>query len=65
MRCPRIYVKQLLAVDAEVALDPGAAEHVARVLRMRIGDALVLFNGDGKDYAAEARQVRTMADSSA
>ncbi|MDO5090511.1 MAG: 16S rRNA (uracil(1498)-N(3))-methyltransferase [Cardiobacteriaceae bacterium] len=35
------------------ALDAAGHHHVARVLRRRVGDQLVLFNGDGFDYVAE------------
>jgi len=52
MRTIRIHVDQPLAIDTEFALPAQAGEHVARVLRMTVGDALVLFNGDGQDYAA-------------
>ncbi|GAB2592872.1 16S rRNA (uracil(1498)-N(3))-methyltransferase [Dyella jejuensis] len=52
MRSTRIHIDQPLAVAAELALPPQAAEHVARVLRMNAGDSLTLFNGDGYDYAA-------------
>ena len=52
MRTIRIHVDQPLAIDATVNLPPSASEHVGRVLRMVVGDALVLFNGDGSDYPA-------------
>ncbi|MHB1058655.1 MAG: 16S rRNA (uracil(1498)-N(3))-methyltransferase [Rhodanobacter sp.] len=52
MRTIRIHVDQPLAVTGELNLPPQAAEHVARVLRMNPGDPLVVFNGDGSDYAA-------------
>ncbi|MGB5938751.1 MAG: 16S rRNA (uracil(1498)-N(3))-methyltransferase, partial [Rhodanobacter sp.] len=52
MRTIRIHVDQPLAVSAELNLPAQAAEHVARVLRMSPGDPLVLFSGDGHDYAA-------------
>ncbi|MGH8212354.1 MAG: 16S rRNA (uracil(1498)-N(3))-methyltransferase [Rhodanobacteraceae bacterium] len=53
MRTVRIHVDQPLKPGLEVALPPRAAGHVARVLRLRISDALVLFNGDGNDYPCE------------
>ena len=52
MRNPRIYTPQPLTVGETLALDDNAANHVARVLRMRAGDELRLFNGDGQDYNA-------------
>ncbi|MGB8635021.1 MAG: 16S rRNA (uracil(1498)-N(3))-methyltransferase [Rhodanobacteraceae bacterium] len=67
MRQIRIHVSQPLAPGTELALNDGAAEHVSRVLRMRTGDTLVLFNGDGRDYPAtltqcERREVRAHVD---
>ncbi|MBN8922262.1 MAG: 16S rRNA (uracil(1498)-N(3))-methyltransferase [Rhodanobacter sp. 68-29] len=55
MRTIRIHVDQPLASGAELALPAQAGEHVARVLRLVAGDPLVLFNGDGADYAATIR----------
>lgn len=46
-------------------LDAAGHHHVARVLRRRAGEHLVLFNGDGSDYVVEivamARQHTTVA----
>ena len=47
MRTPRIFTGQTLAPDQVVELEPGPAQHVARVLRMGPGDPLVLFDGSG------------------
>ena len=58
MPTPRIYLPVPLQPDSEVALDARAVGHVVRVLRLRVGDAVWLFNGDGKDYAAELIDVR-------
>ncbi len=58
MAAPRIYLPSSLAIDTEVALDARAAVHAVRVLRLRAGDALLLFNGDGCDYTAELIDVR-------
>jgi len=52
MRNVRIHVEPPLAIGDQLALPAQAAEHVARVLRMVAGDALTLFNGDGRDYQA-------------
>lgn len=58
MPTPRIYLPATLTSGTEIALDARAAGHAVRVLRLRVGDALVLFNGDGKDYPAELIDVR-------
>jgi 16S rRNA (uracil1498-N3)-methyltransferase len=52
MRNIRIHVAAALQPGAEVSLPAPAAAHVVRVLRLRAGDALTLFNGDGHDYPA-------------
>ena len=51
MRLTRVYVDAALAPGARVALEGNAASHVTRVLRLRPGDALTLFNGQGGEYA--------------
>ena len=53
MRDTRIHVPAALERDSVVELPPSGAEHVARALRMQIGQALTVFNGDGRDHAAE------------
>lgn len=52
MRLTRTFIDTPLVVGAEVALDDDATAHLVRVLRLGLGDALVLFNGDGVDYEA-------------
>lgn len=52
MRLTRVHVDVPLRSGAEVALPENAAAHLSRVLRLGAGDACVLFNGDGRDYAA-------------
>ncbi|HET7562797.1 MAG TPA: 16S rRNA (uracil(1498)-N(3))-methyltransferase [Rhodanobacteraceae bacterium] len=52
MRNIRIHVATALQVGTEVTLPAPAAAHVLRVLRLRAGAALTLFNGDGHDYPA-------------
>ncbi len=51
MRVSRLFVTQALAPEAEIELSGQAAHYLQRVLKLRMGDALVLFNGDGADYA--------------
>lgn len=52
MRVNRAYVDAQLAVGIRLALPDGAAAHMVRVLRLGVGDACVLFNGDGHDHDA-------------
>lgn len=53
MRIPRIFVDRSLACGSEIALDDKAARHVTRVLRLKAGDAITLFNGRGCEFRAE------------
>ncbi len=53
MRDTRIHVPATLARDGVVELPASNGEHLVRVLRMQVGQSLTLFNGDGRDHAAE------------
>ncbi|MCW5581052.1 MAG: 16S rRNA (uracil(1498)-N(3))-methyltransferase [Luteimonas sp.] len=57
MRVIRAHVDLPLASGARLALPESAAAHLTRVLRLREGDACVLFNGDGHDYDARLASV--------
>jgi len=48
----RVYVDTPLAGRRTCQLAPSAANHVARVLRLRAGEHLVLFDGLGGEYSA-------------
>lgn len=52
MRTVRVYSKQPLHAGSSVNLATETARHVAKVLRMRAGDTLVLFDGSGTDFEA-------------
>lgn len=52
MRPIRLYSSEPLAAHREQALPQEAARHVLRVLRLRAGDPLTLFDGRGGEYAA-------------
>ena len=51
-RIPRFHVPDALTPGAELALPPDAGHHASRVLRMREGDAVCLFDGQGGEHAA-------------
>jgi len=51
MRVARLFVDSPLETGARRALSERAAHHAARVLRLRIGDPLTLFDGRGGEYA--------------
>lgn len=52
MRTIRCHVDQPLAPGGVATLSETATGHLVRVLRLGVGDAIVLFNGDGHDFAA-------------
>src|SRR5512139_1267394 len=53
MRIPRIFHPGQLQLHSELELSEGAANHVARVLRMREQSPLIVFNGEGGEYQAQ------------
>lgn len=53
VRLTRLHVPGPLAAAGEVELPASAATHVGRVLRLRPGAPLVLFDGSGSDFRAE------------
>jgi len=50
MRLTRVYVAESLASGRRVRLEGNAASHITRVLRLRVGAALTLFDGTGGEY---------------
>ncbi|HTW75636.1 MAG TPA: 16S rRNA (uracil(1498)-N(3))-methyltransferase [Steroidobacteraceae bacterium] len=52
MRLTRCFVPAALAAGSVVALPEAAALHVTRVLRLRAGAALTLFDGRGGEFPA-------------
>lgn len=58
MRQSRVYTAQPLAPGTEITLEAEAGHYLTRVLRLRAGETLVLYNGDGNDYAAELVSAR-------
>jgi 16S rRNA (uracil1498-N3)-methyltransferase len=57
MITPRFYCPVKLFADSRIDLPENAARHACRVLRLRAGDALVLFDGAGGEYAARINEV--------
>jgi 16S rRNA (uracil1498-N3)-methyltransferase len=58
VRLTRVFVDTPLAAGTTFALGGDAGNHVTRVLRLREGDALTLFDGRGGEYAARIAQIR-------
>jgi len=54
---PRIHCDLRLGPGAQFALDADAAQHVAKSLRLKAGDALVVFDGRGGEYEATIQRI--------
>jgi len=52
MRVARFFVETPLKTGARLALPARAAHHATRVLRLRRGNSVILFDGRGGEYAA-------------
>lgn len=49
----RLFVDAPLASDRSIYLPPDASHYLGRVLRLRAGARVTLFNGNGNNYTAE------------
>lgn len=58
MRLPRFYCPGPLAAGARLALPPEAAHHALRVLRMKQGEALLVFDGQGREFRAQIHSIQ-------
>ena len=58
MRLTRVYVDTALTPGSLIELPPDTASHLAKVLRARSGDELILFNGDGREFNGAIEAVR-------
>jgi 16S rRNA (uracil1498-N3)-methyltransferase len=57
----RFYSPIPLAIGNTTALSENAAAHAIRVMRLKAGDTLILFSGDGFDYQCALTQVEKKA----
>jgi 16S rRNA (uracil1498-N3)-methyltransferase len=55
----RLFCDGALVAGAEMDLPDGVAHHAARVLRLKSGDAVTLFNGQGGEFAARLARVES------
>jgi 16S rRNA (uracil1498-N3)-methyltransferase len=58
MRLTRVFIDGALTPGAIVELARDTASHLAKVLRARSGDELILFNGDGREFTGAIEAVR-------
>ena len=57
MRIPRFYVSDALSVGQEFPLPDTTFRHAIQVLRLNVGEPLILFNGTGGEYLAQLTSV--------
>ena len=55
MRIPRFYCPLELQLGQTLPLPEEVFRHAIQVLRLQLGEALILFNGQGGEYRAELR----------
>lgn len=55
---PRLYVEADLAAGAQAPVEGNAAHYLLSVMRVKEGDAVLLFNGRDGEWAALARSIR-------
>jgi len=49
---PRIYTTSPLTTHTIITIDGNAGNHISRVLRLKTGDNITLFNGQGGEFSA-------------
>lgn len=54
---PRIFSPEALAGATRIVLDPTGSRHLREALRVRVGDPVVVFDGQGGEYAATVETV--------
>jgi 16S rRNA (uracil1498-N3)-methyltransferase len=58
MRLTRVYVEASVAAGKRLVVAGSAANHITRVLRLRSGDALTVFDGSGGEFGARIEEFR-------
>ena len=58
MRLTRVYVDAPVAAGKRLVVEGSAANHITRVLRLRNGDALTVFDGSGGEFGARIEEFR-------
>jgi 16S rRNA (uracil1498-N3)-methyltransferase len=54
---PRLFVETPLGAKAQVALDAAQANYLGNVLRLRVGDGVLLFDGESGEWLASIAEV--------
>ena len=57
MRIPRIYLPTSLNTEDSIELTEHAFQHAIKVLRLKPGAKLILFNGQGAEFSASIKSI--------
>jgi len=57
MRTVRVYSEEQLYAGTPVSLYGDAVQHIVRVLRMRAGDSMILFDDSGQDCLGTIKEI--------
>ena len=57
MRTPRIFSNQPLIAGAELPLNENAEQYLGKVLRARVGDNVIVFDGQGQQGTARIKAI--------
>ena len=58
MSLNRLFISTEIQPGQELNLDEDQAHYIGRVLRMRAGDQLTIFNGQGGEFSATAQSIK-------
>ena len=58
MRLTRVFVEAPVTAGKRVVVEGSAVNHITRVLRLRSGDALTVFDGNGGEFGARIEEFR-------
>jgi 16S rRNA (uracil1498-N3)-methyltransferase len=58
MRLTRVYVDTPVVAGKRLIVEGSAANHITRVLRLRTGDTLTVFDGTGGEFSARIEEFR-------
>jgi 16S rRNA (uracil1498-N3)-methyltransferase len=61
MRSTRIYTPQALSLNTTLELEQQASQHLGKVLRAKVGDDVLLFNGQGGEFVGRITSITKQA----
>lgn len=59
MRVTRVHIHEPLIEGATVVVPPNVAYHLVRVLRLRLGALIIVFDGEGNEHYAEVAAINS------